>query len=181
MFHGLKSNEIFCAYVNLSQKRPSSKAASAMLFNMREPFPNRSLMFGSRLALEHRTHSKSPSSRPRGPFLLILQSYFCLWTFQKLFSSHFFSEKENINKKLHVHGNRSVVVVSHAWLIFRKRWYSKKPSNLSISGAWVLTMLVYKDLWMLLFFFGFSKSVLNLWRSNGNQDLVELFSSSTQR
>ena len=131
--------------------------------------------------LQRRTHSKSPSSRPRGPFLLILQSYFYLWTFQKLFSSHFFSEKENINKKLHVHGNRSVVVVSHAWLIFRKRWYSKKPSNLSISGAWVLTMLVYKDLWMLLFFFGFSKSVLNLWRSNGNQDLVELFSSSTQR
>ena len=27
MFHGLKSNEIFCAYVNLPQKRPSSKAA----------------------------------------------------------------------------------------------------------------------------------------------------------
>ena len=119
--------------------------------------------------------------KTKGTFFIDFAIILLPMNISKAFFLSFFSKKENINKKLHVHGNRSVVVVSHAWLIFRKRWYSKKPSNLSISGAWVLTMLVYKDLWMLLFFFGFSKSVLNLWRSNGNQDLVELFSSSTQR
>ena len=113
MFHGLKSNEIFCAYVNLSQKRPSSKAASAMLFNMREPFSNRSLMFGSRLAPAQDTFKES-LIKTKGTFFIDFAIILLPMNISKAFFLSFFSEKENINKKLHVHGNRSVVVVSHA-------------------------------------------------------------------